>query len=249
MDPVTAAALITGGVALVGGYMNNQQNAQNVAEANRANREIANQTNAQNIAIAREQMNFQAAMSSTAYQRAMKDMQAAGLNPMLAYSQGGASTPMGSAIASQSARMEAAQSEEMLGKAVSSGMEMRRLQKELAATDSQVKLNDAVAATQAAQTKLNETNAKVAAKNAEILDTKMPAIKAQSKLEEKTAKYNEKAAGYDAIMNRVKQATGIVNDAASVIKPKININQKTREKETIIDKNTGEVLYEGYSKP
>lgn len=57
------------------------------SSANKANQDIANR-----------QMQFQADMSGTAYQRAVKDMEAAGLNPMLAYSQGGASTPQGASI-------------------------------------------------------------------------------------------------------------------------------------------------------
>lgn len=47
-----------------------------------------------------ENQDFQREMSNTAYQRAMTDMQKAGLNPMLVAKLGGASTPGGGAVGS-----------------------------------------------------------------------------------------------------------------------------------------------------
>lgn len=49
-------------------------------------------------AMAREERDWQERMSNTSYQRAMADMKLAGLNPVLAYKQGGAGTPGGAGL-------------------------------------------------------------------------------------------------------------------------------------------------------
>jgi hypothetical protein len=74
MDPATIASSAAAVASLIGGERRNRAQEQ----------------------LSSAQMAFQREMSDTAYQRQVKDLKAAGINPMLASKLGGASTPMGS---------------------------------------------------------------------------------------------------------------------------------------------------------
>lgn len=91
-----------------------------------AGQQLQNQWSA---AQAQKQMDFQERMSSTAWQRSVADMHAAGINPI--FGAAGASTPMG-AMASGSSPIEAG---------VSTAMQARRLQADLGVAASQAMAN------------------------------------------------------------------------------------------------------------
>lgn len=91
------------GLNLIGGIMGNNMQTAQAAEANRFSAEQNANSMAFSAEQAQKQMDFQKEMRQTQYQTAVEDMKKAGINPMLAYSQGGAGNLSGASGSGASA--------------------------------------------------------------------------------------------------------------------------------------------------
>lgn len=162
VDPIIGAAGINALANLGGGIMSaSGAAAQNAAAAERNRNEMYmwNRNNDMNMWYFQKNWENQQYMSNTAYQRAMQDMRAAGLNPILAYQQGGANANAGgmssAASGSLSDPMPQNPQGELgrgIGRAVSSGLEAATSVQGLRNAQSTQALTDATAAKTAVDT-------------------------------------------------------------------------------------------------
>jgi hypothetical protein len=108
--------------------------------------------NDQNINLSREQMAFQERMSNTAHQREVKDLNDAGLNPMLSLKNGGASTPAGAQAHVENSAASASRN-------LSDATSRRLMQAQIENQESATALNSANAAKSAVEARAVAANA------------------------------------------------------------------------------------------
>lgn len=196
MDPVTAS-LVMGGAGMVGSYLTGQSNAKAASDA------------------ADKQIYWQDKWRKDQYQTTVKDLEAAGLNPNLAYQNGGAGTPSGSAMY--------AEKDNPLEQLGGSAIQYASMKKDLEKKQGEIDLAGQMAATQKTQQALNASSAKAAEATAaksmtekQLMDIKKPAIQTESELQQKENQLRNKTLYIDYGAEKLNQAMGLYNSAKSI---------------------------------
>lgn len=115
---------------------------------------------------------WQEYMAKTRYQRTMEDMKKAGLNPMLAYGQGGGSTPSGATATTQTTDTSKIASTGL--EVYQKGLETRKLKDNLKTSADTRELLKAQKLKAESDSILSQTSAAEAAARTEMLMNKMP---------------------------------------------------------------------------
>jgi len=143
------------------------------------------QTNQKNWDIAQSNNAFSAQQFAQRYQTTVKDMQAAGLNPMLAYSQGGGAPPTASQVAPMQNSLGAAVEGYNRTKGTSAQSTLQEQQAQQ--SQAQVGLINSQSAKTAAETKVAEEQAKLLQADYEKRTSEKPLVEQQTKTSEQQA--------------------------------------------------------------
>lgn len=214
MNPVVGS-LIAGGVGAAANIFGQ-------ASANRANDRRQAAINDFNAQQAQKQMDFQERMSSTAHQREVADLKAAGINPILT-AMSGSSTPSGASSAAQAFQQDPLDIAGSVHRLGSTAMDAARISGELKQQDAQVEATKAQSVATLAQAQNSLASAKATTKGmpgigysnlGKKLDyqekmTTLPAIAEEAKWDRDLAPVNKISQAIGNVLGGVSSAFGL----------------------------------------